>query len=366
MVYLRNYAIHKNRLKSACIEGMTLEHETLHFQDQEETHRFFLGAIDGVNEDTKWGRLSFLLEKQKEQICKLHLFVSNYKDFLRKDVLTKTNDFLLDKEIPAEHKEALFTANEEVEFVNKSDVLLYELEGRYLWIYIEVQGIGEGNISNLRITLPGDNFMKTFPEVYQDYGSFFHRYLSVFSSIYNDFQTDIDHIADKLDIDTAPAEMLPIFAGWLGVDVSGNFLGEVKLRSFVKEIYQLNRYKGTKQVLERLAQIVLEEKVLVVEKNMVEERTATKKQVNTITLYGKTPYDVTILVRNYVEEQKKSQLFFLLQQFVPIRCRLNIVYLQDNGVLDSYCYLDMNAKVYQKEQAILDHNNSLENYRVLQ
>lgn len=271
----------------------------------------------------------------------------------------------MDKEIPAEHKEALFTANEEVEFVNKSDVLLYELEGRYLWIYIEVQGIGEGNISNLRITLPGDNFMKTFPEVYQDYGSFFHRYLSVFSSIYNDFQTDIEHIADKLDIDTAPAEMLPIFAGWLGVDVSGNFLGEVKLRSFVKEIYQLNRYKGTKQVLERLAQIVLEEKVLVGEKNMVEERTATKKQVNTITLYGKTPYDVTILVRNYVEEQKKSQLFFLLQQFVPIRCRLNIVYLQDNGVLDSYCYLDMNAKVYQKEQAILDQNNSLENYRVL-
>lgn len=98
---------------------------------------------------------------------------------------------------------------------------------------------------------------------------------------------------------------------------------------------------------------------------MVEERTATKKQVNTTNLYGKTPYDVTILVRNYVEEQKKSQLFFLLQQFVPIRCRLNIVYLQDNGVLDSYCYLDMNAKVYQKEQAILDQNNSLENYRVL-
>ena len=56
-----------------------------------------------------------------------------------------------------------------------------------------VEVMGEGvSIGNIRVEAPGDNFMQTFPEVYREKNSFFHRYLSVYSSIYNDFQEKLD------------------------------------------------------------------------------------------------------------------------------------------------------------------------------
>lgn len=366
MVYLRNYSIRNNRLKKACYTGMKLqENGTILFEPQEESKNFFLGSIDSAKDDTRWGRLHFHLKKEERQICVIHAFASNEKVFLRRDAVTLVNDFLLDEKVILPHKKALFEASTEMTFTNQEDVLLYDLKGRYLWVFIEIQGIGEGHICDMQVILPGDNFMNTFPEVYREEGSFFHRYMSIFSSIYNDFQIDIDHVADKLDIDKAPAELLPVFARWLGVDVSGDFLEESKLRAFVKEIYQLNRIKGTRRVLERLTEIVLGEKATIAEKNIVEDNSEENEDIYSNKLYGKTPYDVTMLVRNYVDEKKKSQLFFLLKQFIPIRCRLNIIYLQDDGVLDSYCYLDVNAKVYEKGQGILDEHNNLGSYMIL-
>ena len=76
--------------------------------------------------------------------------------------------------------------------------------------------------------------------------SFFHRYMSIYSTLYMDFQEKIDNVADFLDINTAPAQLLPIFCGWMGLDVSGDFLTEDRLRTLVKEAYQLNRTKGTR------------------------------------------------------------------------------------------------------------------------
>lgn len=367
MVYLRNYSIRNNRLKKACLTGMNLhENGVLSFEQKEENKSFFLGSIDSAKDDTMWGRMRFQLQKEENQVCVIHAFATNNKEFLRKDVLTSTNDFLLDKDNAISNKRALFEASGEITFTNQEDVLLYDLKGRYLWIFIEVQGTGTGSLSHMQVILPGDNFMNTFPEVYREQGSFFHRYMSIFSSIYNDFQTDIDHVSDYLNIDLAPAELLPIFAGWLGVDVSGDFLEEKRLREFVKEIYQLNRIKGTRQVLERLTEIVLGEKATIVEKNIVADNIHEIEDKKINTLYGKTPYDVTMLVGKYVDEKKKSQLFFLLKQFIPIRCRLHIIYLQENGVLDSYCYLDVNAKVYENSQSSLDKHQNLDSHMILQ
>ncbi|MDD2972847.1 MAG: phage tail protein [Lachnospiraceae bacterium] len=366
MVYLRNYSIRNNRLKKACITGMEIQGDgVITFRREEEDRYVFLGSIDSARDETRWGRLHFHMERQPEQIVILHVFASDYQEFLRRGVETSVNEFLLDPEALVQHKKAVFQGSGESRFTNQDDILLYDLRGRYLWLFWEVLGIGEGSICDMNVNLPGDNFMNTFPSVYRSEGSFFHRYLSIFSTIYNDFQMEIDHVAEKLDIDRTPVELLPVFASWLGVDVSGDFLSEQQLREFVKEIYKLNRIKGTKQVLERLTEIVLGEKATIVEKNIVNDSLAQSQDERESKLYGDTPYDVTMLVKKYVDEKKKSQLFFLVKQFMPVRCRLNIIYLMENGVLDSYCYLDVNAKVYEKGQALLDDHRNLGSYLVL-
>ena len=75
-----------------------------------------------------------------------------------------------------------------------------------------------------------------------------------------DFQEKIDNVAELLNVETAPVQLLPVFCRWMGLDVSGDFLTEERMRTLVREAYQLNRTKGTKETLLRVCEIVLGEK----------------------------------------------------------------------------------------------------------
>lgn len=351
---VKHYSIKRNRLKNACMSGFHLEGDTLVCDKEQTVRTIFLGALDSTEENMRWGRFTLTMSLGTDMVCSVHVMASDYREFIRKDVLTGMDSFLQDSEVPAPYKQSVFELSKEQVFVDQEDFLLYDLQGRYLWFYLEVFGEGEGSIRDMHICIPGDNFMNSYPEVYREWGSFFHRYLSVFSSIYNDFHKDIKNVGEKLTIDTAPAELLPVFASWMGIDVSGNFLEEASLRTLVKEGYTLNRKKGTKWVVERIAEIILGEKIILMEKNQMQQK-------NQEDYYGKTIYDVTMLINHYVDEKKKSQLYFLLKQFLPVRCRMNIVYLNRRNMLDTYCYMDLNASLYVKETAVLDEYIYLDN-----
>lgn len=202
--------------------------------------------------------------------------------------------------------------------------------------------------------------MNTFPEVYRERGSFFHRYLSVFSSIYEDFQEEIEELPRLLDLDTCPAFLLPVYASWLGLAVGDNFLEEPVLRTLVKEAFSLNRIKGTKAALLRIARIVLGEDVVVLERNVMGAYIEKEEVPQMNRLYGRTAQDVTILVGRPLTEVKRSQLLFLLEQFSPVRARLHVVCLKRACVLDSYSYLDWNAMVPWQGQGRLDREQEMD------
>ena len=66
-------------------------------------------------------------------------------------------------------------------FIGKSDILLYQLRGRYLYLGFELVGRGGGSISRIRVQRGSDTFYSAFPEVYHENDSFFHRLISVYS-----------------------------------------------------------------------------------------------------------------------------------------------------------------------------------------
>ena len=366
MNYVRNYSIQANRLSKACLRGVELTSDgEIHILPAQENRYLFLGCLDGVKEDNQWGRFKGSFALSSNMAFVIRAFAVNQKVFERKGELTKIDAFLRDPEIDPETKLALFAQAEAVSYVNQEDVLMYGLRGRYLWICIEVMGDGEGSIRNLCMVLPGDNFMNTFPEVYREQNSFFHRYLSIFSSIYNDFQYQIDTLDEQLDIDTAEDDLLCLFAEWMGVDIRGNFLTGRKLRTFVKEIHKLNKWKGTRKSLERLTEIILGERAVILERNILKEHAASSEDKNYDRLYGNHAYCVTLLIQNYVEENKRSQLYFLLQQFVPVRCELHLIFLDQKSHMDTYCYLDTNARLWQEETAYLDERQVMDANAVL-
>lgn len=366
MNYVRNYSIQKNRLSRACMEGMEMTRDgAVKILPAAKSRYLFLGCLDGVEPDNQWGRFRSSFTRTGDMAFIIRAFALNQRVFERKGVLTDIDIFLQDSRIPAEVKLELFHTAEEVSYVNQEDILLYDVSGRYLWLSVEVLGDGEGELRNMSMILPGDNFMNAFPEVYREQNSFFHRYLSIFSSIYNDFQEKIDTLDSVLDLETAPDELLCLFAEWMGVDIKGNFLTGDRLRTLVKEIHRLNKWKGTRKSLERLTEIILGEKAVILERNILNERVGMSEAKNYNILYGNNPYCVTLLIRSYVEENKRSQLYFLLQQFIPVRCRLNLVFLDEKSNMDTYCYLDTNARLKQEEAAYLDCRKVLDENIIL-
>lgn len=356
-----SYSIKKNRIERGWHPGFVLDGDgTLRLDPGEGVHMLYLRAVDGGEEGASWGRLRFRVSCPEDTVYYLYAAAFDQDSFYRREQPVRIEDFLCDRRESHEIKRQFMKEAGFLKFTNQKDVLLYELQGRNLYLVLEVQGMGDFSMGQMRVDQQGDPFMNTFPEIYRERGSFFHRYLSVFSSIYEDFQEEIDDLPKLLDLDTCPAFLLPVYASWLGLRVGENFLEEPVLRALVKEAFSLNRIKGTKAALLRIARIVLGEEVVVLERNVMSAhiRKEQLKQVNR--LYGGTVHDVTILVDQALTEVKKSQLLFLLDQFRPIRSRIHVVCLKKTCVLDSYCYLDWNAGIPWQGEGRLDREMEMD------
>lgn len=360
------YTIKENRYKHAWIRGIQYEKDELVLTPYETSHILILRALDSAVPDCPWGRFVFDSTIGEDAVIYLYTYASNSDKLYYMDDYYSLDSILLDENIPFSDKKNLLIELGAQKHINKQDVLLYKTKGQYLWIVMEIIGEEAGTISNMRVKAPGDNFMQTFPEVYRNYGDFFHRYISIFSSIYNDFQDDLDTTEKLLDIDEAPVELLNEYAEWMGLMLQGGFLSEDALRQLIKEAYFLNKYKGTRQVIERVCEIILGEKPYIYEKNMMNDYIRKENVEIYNRLYGSSPYDVTLMISCYVDEKKRAQLLYLLRQFKPIRSVLRVVFLQDMGVLDGYSYLDMNAKVFTQTMGSLDEHQLLNGTIILQ
>lgn len=339
------FSVRKNRLERALYKGMQLmENAEIACNGTDGEQYVVLPAFDSGVSDWQWGRLRFRLELPSGGVCYLYAVVANDRE--AEDILFHQGLGLAEKKRDLSRRGCL-------RFVNQSDVLLYETEGRYLWIAMEVIGAGV-RISDIVVWSPGDTFMAAFPEVYQERNSFLHRFLSIFSSLYNDLQEQISHMDALLAIDKAPKELLELYLNWLGIDAGGGFLHEDMLRSFLRESGTLLSYKGTANCLRRLCEIFIGETPLIVERGLMQPYVRGSDAGIYDRLYGSSPYDVTLLLEQALDAQKKEQLLHLLRQFQPVGSRLHLVALEKGGVLDGYSYLDRNAVILTQEEGRLD------------
>ncbi|MBP5415884.1 MAG: hypothetical protein ILN61_11805 [Lachnospiraceae bacterium] len=334
------YSIKSNRIKSAYLKGF--DHDdtgSITLNENENEHFIFFKPLDGVNDASAWGRFSCRLETSEEMVCYIYLFATDItyiKDENGK--LISIEEMLFDPDISTYDKITFMTSNGAKRLVNCEDALLYELEGRYLYLAIEMMGYGSAFLKKLRISAVGDNFMDTFPQVYQEKGGFFHRYMSVFSSIYNDFSEQNEQLYKMLDLNTCSAELLEMYGSWFGIDLKGGFLSEDVLRQLVKEAYQLNKMKGTKKGIERVLEIILGEKPVLLENRM----------------QNGGVFEITILIKRRLTEELRHRLVFMVDQFKPLRTKIRLIQMENEVVLDGNTYLDMNAAIPQEKKPVLD------------
>lgn len=360
------YSIRKNRFKQAYLKGFSIEGEdALSLEAGTSIHILLLRSLDCAEKDAEWSRLCFEADIPESMVYYVYALAANENSFLRGGRQLLLDDYFRDPDISVEEKRIFLERRGALRTVGKSDILLHEISGRYLYLFVEIVGTGEGRLKRIKVERESDVFYESFPEIYRADKGFFRRFISIFSSIYNDFDKDIDQLPKLLDLDECPAECLPVFAAWLGIDISGNFLSEEKLRTLVKEAYKLNRLKGTKACLERLVEIVLGEKPMILEQNMIkayEEKGGFPGE----SLRKSSIYDVNILIRHKLMESERFQLLYLIDQFKPLRARIHLIQLREGSILDSNVYLDLNAEVERTTDASLDKAQDLSENIILQ
>lgn len=313
-----------------------------------------LPGLDSAQEDCAWGRLSFRARLEGDVVLSVRAFASNTDSILQDGVSIPIDRLLLDPAVSQQQKVRLFKDGGGIHALGAADLLLYGQTGRYLWLWVEVNGVGHAQLSDVRVLVPGDNFYRTFPALYQTDGDFFHRYLSIFSALYTDLQKQVDRLHEYLDLETCPGEVLPVFARWLGLEMDGNFLDEDHLRQLLGKMPQILAAKGTRRAVELVAKLFVTGPIYLVERNLLDRNQLSGGSE----LYGDSPYDFTLLLSQPADELLRARLGFLIDQFKPLRSRCHIVFLGDQGGLDAFSYLDLNAALLQVGSGHLDEGGA--------
>lgn len=333
------YSIKNNRIKKSVVNGfITGEDGQLILDENETEHNVFLYPLDGVEQGSVWGRLSCELLLAEQIVCYIYVIAFDNIDYYVNEDYGGLWDYLSDPSAGGYEKCKLLQSLGAKRFVNTDDALLYELSGRYLFIGLEMLGSGSASIGKMKVGVRGDVFMDTFPAVYHERNSFFHRYISIFSSIYNDISDQNEKLYEMLDLDKCDVALLEMYGSWFGIDLKGGFLPEDTLRQLVKEAYQLNRMKGTKWALRRIVEIFVGEDSVIVENRLQDGGI----------------FDVTVMINKKLSEDLRHQLMYLIDQFRPLRTRIRLLQMEKEAVIDGNSYLDMNAAIPKQKHVVLD------------
>jgi phage tail-like protein len=351
----RIYTINSSKLDMAYLEGFEKDGDGLKLVGDQQCHVVIFNRFRSFEAGTKWGRFKCSADLSPNDSIRI-LALASDGSIQKADEL---NGYFHDQSVPWSSKRVYFEQSGTI-FSNHNDVLLYDLAGEYLWLAIEIDKASveekshQGRIDKIKLDSQGDNFMATFPEIYQEEGGFFHRYMSIFSSIYQDMSDELMDMERYLDIETTSVNALTEITSWLGFEARENFLEERMLRNFVGRIYELNRIKGTKKVMQEIIKVILDQDAVVLERNKMENHIPTQERDIYKRLYGDSINDVVILVKHKEDEKLHAQLMVILDEFKPVRSRIKLVFSSEGRNLDSYCYMDYNATLDRKVNAAVD------------
>lgn len=302
------------------VRRYTIRRDRMAVEKQGDVCRISIRRLDGVKFGTVWGRLVLSMRLQKGSICTVYGIASD--------------------------REAL-TAQEESNRwekgcrlgINAQNLLLDTLCGRYLWIGIELVRGDAYTIRDLLVETYNGEFLEMFPKVYQESGAFFQRYLSIFSGMYTDLDQKIEHAPKLLDLDHAPRKLLNVYLEWMGMSGKMTALPEQIKRKLLKELYQLNRRKGTKQAFLKITEIVLGEEAVVFERGAQE----------------------IVVMTNQRRRQKKAEILqMLLEEYKPVRSKIQLVFGGEPLKLDGMARLGMETALMDYPEARLDGEAVLE------
>ena len=151
--------------------------------------------------------------------------------------------------------------------------------GRYLWVCLELSGDTRSTprIRALRVEYPSHDYLRRIPQTFsrdEQVASFLRRYLAIFEGALGELEAEADARRALLDPRSAPAEILPWLASFLGLIFDermaqaprpGGSTEDVR-RKLIAEATWLFRFRGAVAGLRRFMEIYLGAAPILIEK----------------------------------------------------------------------------------------------------
>ncbi|MBP0979314.1 MAG: hypothetical protein J6C55_01555 [Oscillospiraceae bacterium] len=339
------------------------------------TYGFFITKkLDSSKTATNWGRV--VIDANFSQDCEYNIYImaSDELDFRYENKIITYDDFFNSKEIQTKEKILVLSSSGQSKVQkNSKDILLLGLEGRYLWLALEIKYATlnynfeqQESLNNILVYFPGDSLIKYLPEIYKkNKDNFFERYLAIFSSMNKDYQRKVDSVCDLIDIDKTSDSALILLSQWLGLDINGNFLNNNQLRILIKNARYLNQYKGTIDVIIKVVELFIGDKPIIIEQIKIREYINSNNFNLYQELYGSDPHEFLIILNKNLNQEMFYQLKILINMFKPARTQPIIIFLEQKCKLDSHCYLDINSRLSSNIDCVLDQDRYLDTNVIL-
>ncbi|MBR5089296.1 MAG: hypothetical protein IK093_07705 [Ruminiclostridium sp.] len=312
--------------------------------------RFMTRIFDSEDRGVVWHRLLINTENCSADELHITVYASDTKEFVYNGTAYSIDTVFGDRSIGLEEKTRIFSVLEKKKIVGARDVLLHDVSGRYLWVYIELFGISgrPAVIKDIRLYLPAVSWIDYLPQIYRRSDAesgFLERYLGIFQTLYEEIEDGIDRIADKFDPDSADSEYLEWLAGWLDI-FDCSVWEEKKLRRLLLMAMSLYRSRGTRECLCRAIELYTGERPFIVENFALRDQGNTREYENTIVpMYGSDPYKIFILVRSEVIKSDKDidVLWRIAREMMPVTVEFELKVLEPYIFLGYYSYLGINS-----------------------
>ena len=308
---------------------------------------FISRILDSREEDTQWHRLVFETIGGGGSPYQITVFAAD--DLALPGGGMDVPALLADESFSFEEKIARMESFVKKRASGFSDMLLFEVRGRFLWIAAEIyaQGSPPPKLGNFQIYFPKQSWISYLPEVYQssDKDRFLERYLAVFQSLYESMNERIRGIPGLLDVDRTQSEYLVWLAGWLDIAGSHMWNGE-QLRQLLKQAVSLYKIRGTREGIRRMIRLYTGGEAYIVEHHQLEPYMDSEGSRRDLTrLYGSSADVISIIMeKKYVPTQEAyHSLLRVIEEMKPAQVEADLVILEPYMYLGGHTYMGINS-----------------------